>query len=91
MKPTTAEERRRWLTWGSHMMDLKREHIKTNMVDRLIADVERYRLAVLAYGDHSGQCHRTEHPHMHKGVDCDKPHPCDCGWLGIHDMALEKS
>ncbi len=19
------------------------------------------------------------HPHMHKGVDCDEPHDCDCG------------
>ncbi len=23
-------------------------------------------------------CTRIDRPHMHRGVDCDEPHPCDC-------------
>lgn len=36
---------------------------------------------VMAYdGQHKHGCHGIDRPHMHRGVDCDERHECDCGF-----------
>ena len=52
----------------------------TNYLPRLETERDEARRDVLHYGYHSGDCTEIHRPHMHKGVDCEKSHPCDCGW-----------
>ncbi len=33
------------------------------------------------------ECGEIRRPHMHRGVDCDEEHPCDCGGHDARDDA----
>ena len=53
-----------------------------------VADWQEAQGKLLRYGDHASDCQRIEaRPHMHRGVDCYEPHPCDCGWVEWRDRA----
>lgn len=63
----------------------------------LLAEAQR---KLLKYGSHAGGCHRIDpasgpplkgQPHMHRGVDCDDVHPCDCGWTETRVAILGES
>ena len=46
--PTMADERASRLTWDGDMVGLKRDYVKSHIVDRLIADVGRHERALEA-------------------------------------------
>ncbi len=47
----------------------------------------------LAYSSpcHKDDCSKTYGIHMHRGVDCDEIHPCDCGRPQEYQAALDLS
>ncbi len=62
---------------------------------RLLADRARVQERIVALEDwllnigwHKSGCGETQHPHMHRGVDCDESHPCDCGWWELKKTLL---
>lgn len=58
-----------------------RETLAAYDVD-LLAHIHALEEALQKYGSHAAGCisHVSGMPHMHRGVDCDERHACDCGW-----------